>query len=70
MAKDITTKKHLLVKRARIMKFLTGEGYNNEEIGIIFNIERYQVFRILASAKKYKEFVKLELSDKKKKNGK
>jgi len=58
-------KKHLLVKRAKIIKFLDSEGYNGEEIGIIFNIDRSSILRILRNYKKYKEFAKITLSDKK-----
>lgn len=58
-------KKHLLVKRAKIIKFLESEGYNGEEIGIIFNIDRSSILRILRNYKKYKEFAKITLSDKK-----
>lgn len=63
MAKNITTKKHLLVKRAKIIKFLKSEGYNGEDIGVIFNIDKSVVSRILSAEKKYKEFAKNLLSD-------
>lgn len=64
MPQVIPIKKHLLVKRARIMKFLKKEGYSGEDIGIIFNIDRSGVSRILAMEKKYKGLVKDILSDK------
>lgn len=63
MKQIIPIKKHLLVKRAKIMKFLKKEGYSGEDIGIIFNINRSGVSRILASEKKYKGLVKKILSD-------
>ncbi len=64
MPEAINIKKHLLVKRAKIMKFLKSEGYNNEEIAVIFNMERSWVSRILKTEEKYKEFSKRILSDK------
>lgn len=63
MKKQTGTKKHLLVKRFKIIKFLQKEGYNNEEIGIIFNIERSRVLRIVQTGEKYKGLVKKILSD-------
>jgi len=51
-------KKHLLAKRAKIIKFLETEGYSGEDIGIIFNIDRSGVSRILKAEKKYKQSVK------------
>jgi len=52
------TKKHLLIKRAKIMKFLKKEGYSGEDIGVIFNIDRSGVSRILAYEERYKNSVK------------
>ena len=54
--KEVThTKKHLLSKRAKIIKFLKTEGYNGEEIGAIFNIDRSGVNRILQTEEAYKK---------------
>ena len=61
MKEIITTPKYLLSKRAKIIKFLKNEGYSGADIGIIFNIDRSGVSRILATEKKYKEFIKLKL---------
>lgn len=58
-------KRHLLNKRAKIIKFLKKEGYPNADIAIIFSIDPSVVTRILVAEKNYKEFAKLELSDKK-----
>jgi len=58
-----TIKKHLLAKRAKIIKFLKDEGYSGEDIGIIFNIDRSGVSRILAAESLYKELNKKLLSD-------
>lgn len=63
MKKIIGTKKHLLVKRFKMIKFLKSEGYNNEEIGIIFNIDRLSIFRILQAGEKYKKSTKNLLKD-------
>jgi DNA-binding transcriptional MerR regulator len=63
MSEINTTKKHLLVKRAKMIKFLKNEGYNGEEIGEIFNIDRSQISRILIANEKYKKFVRKQLSD-------
>jgi len=52
MNKDIKTKKHLLVKRLNMIKLLRLEGYNGEEIGSIFNINRSGISRILNKKKK------------------
>lgn len=64
MSEIIGMKKHLLVKRAKIMKFLKSEGYSGEDIGIIFNIDRSGVSRILATEKKYKHLTRKLLSGK------
>lgn len=56
-------KKHLLSKRAKIIKFLKKEGYNNQEIATIFNIDFSGVSRILSAEKKYKGLVKNVLKD-------
>jgi len=62
--KSITPiKKHLLLKRARLIKFLKSEGYDGSEIGIIFNINRSGVSRILSANEKYKITAKKLLSD-------
>ena len=63
MSRTEPTKKHLLSKRAKIIKFLESEGYNGEDIGVIFNINRSGVCRILAAEKKYKKSVKNLLKD-------
>lgn len=63
MAQIVKTKKHILVKRYKLIKFLSDEGYNNEEIGIMFNLDRSQILRILVAGKKYKGLVKELLSD-------
>lgn len=65
MAKDITIRKHLLVKRAKIIKFLKQEGYSGADIAIIFNIPESSISRILSAEAKYKGLVKEVLSDKK-----
>lgn len=62
-------KKHLLSKRAKIMKFLKTEGYSGEDIGFIFNIDRSGVSRILATERQYKGLVKETLQDKKTSKG-
>lgn len=56
-------KKHILVKRFKIAKFLKSEGYNNEEIGTIFNMDRIQVFRLLKAGERYKNSIKNLLKD-------
>lgn len=63
MSEIIGIKKHLLVKRAKLMKFLKSEGYSGEDIGIIFNIDRSGVSRILAAEEQYKKLAKKVLSD-------
>lgn len=63
MVKIQTSKIHLLVKRAKIIKFLKEEGYDGSEIGEIFNIDRSTVSRILATERKYKGLVKKTLAD-------
>ena len=63
MSRIEPTKKHLLSKRAKIIKFLQTEGYSGEDIGIIFNINRSGVSRILAAEQKYKTSVKNMLKD-------
>ena len=63
MKELIPTKKHLLVKRAKIIKFLKTEGYSGEDIGVIFNLDRSQVSRILALAEAYKKSIKKLLKD-------
>ena len=65
MKEVIGTKKHLLVKRAKIIKFLKTEGYSGEDIGVIFNINRSGVSRILKLSEQYKKSVKNLLSTKK-----
>jgi len=64
MKKIIGTKKHILVKRFKLIKFLISEGYNEGEIGEIFNINRSTVSRIIATGEKYKGIVKSVLSNK------
>lgn len=58
MKEIIGTKKHLMVKRAKMIKFLKEEGYSGAEIGEIFNIDRSSVSRILAFSEKYKILAK------------
>lgn len=59
----VTTKKHLLVKRFKIIKFLVGEGYNGQDIGTIFNVDKSVICRILSAGEKYKKSVKNLLKD-------
>lgn len=47
MKKDITNKKYLFVKRAAIMVKLYQAGYGYSDIGIIFNIDRAWVKRVV-----------------------
>lgn len=63
MKQLVTTKKHLLVKRFKIIKFLISEGYNGQDIGTIFNIDKSVVSRILSAGEKYKKSVKNLLRD-------
>lgn len=63
MKELIQTKKLLLVKRFKIIKFLQSEGYNNQDIGTIFNIDRSRVLRIIKEGEKYKNSVKNLLKD-------
>jgi len=63
MKKVQPVKKHLLVKRGKMMKFLQSEGYNGEEIGIIFGLDRSGVSRILKTAEEYKKKAKKMLAD-------
>lgn len=63
MAQIIPTKKHLLVKRFKIIKFLESEDYNYEEIGTIFNIDRSVVSRMLKEGERYKKSVNNILKD-------
>ncbi|MEA3399324.1 MAG: hypothetical protein U9R00_02305 [Patescibacteria group bacterium] len=58
MSRKEPIKKHLLAKRAKIIKFLQTEGYSGEDIGAIFNIDRSGVSRILAAEEKYKRSIK------------
>lgn len=46
-----TTKKYLLVKRKELMTQLKKDGYSGADIGIIFNVDRSVVCRILANGK-------------------
>lgn len=62
--KQITgTKKHLLVKRFKIIKFLKSEGYTNSEIGDLFYLDRSRIQRILETGERYKKSVKNILKD-------
>lgn len=63
MKEIIKTKKHLLVKRFKIIKFLMQEGYNGQDIGTIFNIDKSVVSRILSAGERYKKSVKNLLKD-------
>lgn len=47
MKKVETTKIYLLVKRAEMIATLNAEGYNNQDIALIFNLDRSTVKRIL-----------------------
>lgn len=58
MAQVNKTHKYILSKRAKIMKFLLTEGYSMTDIGLMFNIDKSGVSRILAAEKKYKGLVK------------
>ncbi len=49
MARIEGTKKYLLEKRAQLMRDLAQDGYNNADIGVIFNIDRSGVLRILST---------------------
>jgi DNA-binding MarR family transcriptional regulator len=63
MKRVVPVKRHLLVKRAKIINFLKGEGYSGADIAVIFNIDRSGVTRILSKSKEYKGLVKDMLSD-------
>ena len=63
MKEIIKTRTYLLSKRAKIMKFLKKEGYTLADIGVMFNIDRSGVLRILKAEKKYKGLVKELLKD-------
>lgn len=63
MKKEIGTKKHLLVKRFKMIKFLKSEGYNGQDIGTIFNIDKSVVSRILSAGERYKKSVNNFLKD-------
>jgi len=63
MKQIIPDKIHLLVKRSKIIRFLQSEGYDGEEIGVIFGINRSTVSRILKADKQYKVSVKNILKD-------
>ena len=63
MKSNIKEKKHLFVKRAKIIRFLQSEGYNGEEIATIFNIDRSRISIILAQEAKYKGLVRSVLKD-------
>ncbi len=65
MAKNIKTPKYLLIKRAKIIKFLKTEGYINADIAIIFNLPESSITRIIKADSKYKGLVKKILSDRK-----
>lgn len=63
MKQLIPTKKMLFVKRFKIIKFLQSEGFNNQDIGTIFNIDRSRVLRIVQEGERYKKSVKNLLKD-------
>lgn len=64
MPQAIPTKKHLLVKRFKIIKFLQSEGYSIQDIGtIFFDKDRSIISRILSSGERYKKSVKNLLKD-------
>lgn len=48
MARPTAEKKHIYEKRTELIFALDSQGYNGQEIGIIFNISRSVVNRILA----------------------
>lgn len=52
MARPKTEKKHLFEKRAEIMWALDEQGYNGQEIGIVFGISRSVVNRIMSQKPK------------------
>jgi len=51
-------KKHLIVKRFKIVKFLVSEGYNFEDIGFIVGKDRSVISRLIAKGEAYKKSVK------------
>ncbi len=61
--RNIPIKKHLLVKRAKIIKFLKSEGYSGEDIAAMFNVHRSWISRILNEEKEYKGSVKNMLNN-------
>jgi DNA-directed RNA polymerase specialized sigma24 family protein len=63
MSRIKPTKRHLLSKRAKVMKFLKTEGYTYADIGEMFNIDRSTVLRILQAEEKYKKIIKEKLKD-------
>lgn len=63
MKKILGIKKHLLVKRFKLIKFLVSENYNEGEIAEIFNVNRSTVNRILKAGEQYKKSVKNILKD-------
>lgn len=52
MAQIIPIKKHLLVKRLEIIEDLKDNNYSYQEIGDIFNMEKYSVWRLLKNNEK------------------
>lgn len=56
--KNMKHKKHLIVKRFRIIKFLISEGYNFEEIGFIVGKDRSVISRLITKGETYKKSVK------------
>ena len=63
MPEIIKTPKYLLVKRAKIIKFLKQENYSSSDIARIFNIDKSAISRILATEKNYKDVARNLLKD-------
>lgn len=52
MARPTKEKKHLIDKRNELVYALDHQGYNGQDIGTVFNIERSTVNRILKTKPK------------------
>ena len=63
MSEIIKTQKYLLIKRAKIIKFLKQENYSSSDIARIFNIDKSAISRILATEKNYKDVARNLLKD-------
>lgn len=51
-------KKHLIVKRFKLVKFLISEGYNFEEVGFIIGKHRSVISRLISKGEAYKKSVR------------